>query len=101
MGSRTSNCFAITKRRRVAALQKELGDQIRSAGGQPAGIMSATVSTIRHVPGFDVLKPLSIGTLLFLMLPLVFLPLLSIFIFGTSKGLASFWAALTTPEAVF
>jgi sulfate/thiosulfate transport system permease protein len=34
-------------------------------------------------------------------LPLVFLPLSSIFIFGTSKGLASFWAALTAPEAVF
>ncbi len=36
-----------------------------------------------------------------IMLPLVFLPLASIFIFGTSKGLSSFWAALTTPEAVF
>jgi sulfate ABC transporter permease subunit len=63
--------------------------------------MSAAVSTIRHVQGFDVAKPLSIGTLVFLMLPLVFLPLLSIFVFGTSKGLASFWAALTTPEAIF
>jgi sulfate ABC transporter permease subunit len=63
--------------------------------------MSTTVSTIRHVQGFDVARPLSIGTLIFLMLPLVFLPLLSIFIFGTSKGLGSFWAALTAPEAVF
>jgi sulfate ABC transporter permease subunit len=63
--------------------------------------MSAALSTVRHVQGFDIAKPLSIGTLLFLMLPLVFLPLLSIFIFGTSKGLAGFWTALTTPEAVF
>ena len=63
--------------------------------------MSTAVSTMRHVQGFDVARPLSIGTLMFLMLPLVFLPLLSIFIFGTSKGLASFWAALSAPEAVF
>ena len=63
--------------------------------------MSAAVSTIRHVQGFDVARPLSIGTLIFLMLPLVFLPLASIFIFGTSKGLPRFWAALTAPEAIF
>jgi sulfate ABC transporter permease subunit len=63
--------------------------------------MSTVVSTMRHVHGFDVARPLSIGTLIFLMLPLVFLPLVSIFIFGTSKGLASFWSALTAPEAVF
>jgi sulfate transport system permease protein len=35
------------------------------------------------------------------MLPLVLLPLASIFIFGTSSGLATFWAALTAPDAVF
>ena len=63
--------------------------------------MSTVVSTMRHVHGFDVARPLSIGTLIFLMLPLVFLPLVSIFIFGTSKGLARFWSALTAPEAVF
>src|SRR6266516_7643739 len=63
--------------------------------------MSTTVPTMRHVRGFDVVRPLSIGMLVFMMLPLVFLPLLSIFIFGTSKGLSSFWAALTAPEAVF
>jgi sulfate/thiosulfate transport system permease protein len=63
--------------------------------------MSAAVSTMRHVKGFDVARPLSIGTLMFLMLPLVFLPLASIFIYGTSKGLKSFWAALVAPEAMF
>ncbi len=56
---------------------------------------------MRHVRGFDVVRPLSITTLVAIMLPLVLLPLASIFIFGTSKGLPSFWAALTAPEAVF
>ncbi len=63
--------------------------------------MSSIVPTMRHVRGFDVARPLSIGVLVIMMLPLVFLPLASIFIFGTSKGLASFWAALMAPEAVF
>jgi sulfate/thiosulfate transport system permease protein len=63
--------------------------------------MSATVSTMRHVRGFDLAKPFGLGMLLLLMLPLVLLPLASIFIFGTSKGLGSFWSALTAPEAVF
>src|SRR5258706_1938863 len=63
--------------------------------------MSSIIPTMRHVRGFDVARPLSIGMLVFMMMPLVFLPLLSIFIFGTNKGLASFWAALMAPEAVF
>lgn len=63
--------------------------------------MSTALSAMRHVRGFDVAKPLSIATLIAIMLPLVLLPLSSIFIFGTNKGLASFWAALTTPEAIF
>ena len=56
---------------------------------------------MRHVRGFDVARPLSIGMLVFMMLPLVFLPLASIFIFGTSNGLDKFWAALMAPEAIF
>src|SRR6266576_1109496 len=63
--------------------------------------MSTTTPTMRHVRGFDVARPLSIGMLVFMMMPLVFLPLLSIFIFGTNKGLASFWSALMAPEAIF
>src|SRR3954466_1478965 len=63
--------------------------------------MSTIIPTMRHVRGFDIVRPLSIGMLVFMMLPLVLLPLLSIFIFGTSKGLSSFWAALTAPEAIF
>ena len=63
--------------------------------------MSTVVPTMRHVRGFDVVRPLSIGMLVFMMLPLVFLPLASIFIFGTSNGLDKFWGALTTSEAIF
>ena len=63
--------------------------------------MSTIASSMRHVRGFDVVRPLSIGMLVFMMMPLVFLPLASIFIFGTSSGLAKFWAALTAPEAIF
>jgi sulfate transport system permease protein len=36
-----------------------------------------------------------------IMLPLVFLPLASIFIFGTSSGPQKFWDALMAPEAIF
>src|SRR5688500_16554429 len=63
--------------------------------------MSTIAPAMRHVRGFDVVRPLSIGMLVFMMLPLVFLPLASIFIFGTSNGLDKFWAALMAPEAVF
>src|SRR5919197_5464902 len=63
--------------------------------------MSTAIATMRHVRGFDVVKPFSLGMVILLMLPLVLLPLASIFIFGTSKGLGNFWAALTAPEAVF
>src|SRR5882724_13667595 len=63
--------------------------------------MSTLIPTMRHVRGFDVTRPLSIGMLVFLMLPLVLLPLLSIFLFGMRNGVAKFWAALMAPEAVF
>lgn len=63
--------------------------------------MSANLSGVRHTRGFDVIKPLSIAAMIAIMLPLVLLPLASIFIFGTSNGFASFWAALTAPEAIF
>src|SRR5258707_14533803 len=63
--------------------------------------VSTLIPTMRHVRGFDVARPLSIGMLVFMMLPLVFLPLASIFIFGTSNGLDRFWAALNAPEAIF
>lgn len=58
-------------------------------------------SSVRHVRGFDLIRPLSIISLIGIMLPLILLPLASIFIFGTSNGLASFWRYLTAPEAIF
>ena len=63
--------------------------------------MSAAVPTMRHVRGFDLVRPFSLGMVILLMLPLVLLPLASVFIYGTNHGLRSFWAALTAPEAVF
>jgi sulfate ABC transporter permease subunit len=56
---------------------------------------------VKQTRGFDLIKPLSITTLIVVMMPLVLLPLASIFIFGTSNGLMNFWHALTAPEAVF
>ncbi len=63
--------------------------------------MSAAVSAMRHVRGFDLAKPFGLGMAVLLMLPLVLLPLASIFIFGTKDGLSGFWAALTAPDAIF
>ena len=63
--------------------------------------MSTITPTMRHVRGFDVARPISIGMLIFMMLPLVFLPLASIFLFGTRTGLGNFWQALMQPEAIF
>ena len=59
------------------------------------------IASIRHVRGFDMARPLSIGLMLSIMLPLVILPLLSIFVVGTRKGLGFFWASLLAPEAVY
>lgn len=63
--------------------------------------MSKKFTALRHVRGFDVARPLSIATMVAIMFPLVLLPLLSIFVYGTSNGLDNFWAALTAPEAIF
>jgi sulfate transport system permease protein len=63
--------------------------------------MAIKIASIRHVRGFDIARPLSIGMVLGLMLPLVLLPMLSIFIYGTSKGLGVFWSSLVAPEAIF
>ncbi len=63
--------------------------------------MSTNLSGVRHTRGFDVIKPLSVAALLLMMLPLILLPVASIFIFGMSKGLGSFWEALTAPDAIF
>src|SRR3979490_3428344 len=59
------------------------------------------LTPLRHVRGFDVARPISIGVMVGIMLPLVILPLLSIFIVGTRNGPRGFWAALVAPEAIF
>jgi sulfate ABC transporter permease subunit len=59
------------------------------------------ITSIRHVRGFDVVRPISIGVMLGIMLPLVLLPLLSIFVYGFGKGIGAFLSSLVAPEAVF
>ncbi len=49
----------------------------------------------------DVTRPIGISFILIAMMPLVILPLASIFIFGFSKGPVHFWESLTTPAALF
>jgi sulfate transport system permease protein len=63
--------------------------------------MGSAASAIRHTRGFDIARPMSIATLIAVMVPLIFFPLSSIFLFGMRGGLRGFWAALTAPEAVF
>src|SRR5262249_30252122 len=63
--------------------------------------MAAGISSIRHTRGIDLARPLSVAALIAMMLPLIFLPLSSIFLFGMRGGLSGFLAALTAPEAVF
>ena len=58
------------------------------AGSQPLGY-------------FDLAKPTGIWFIVLVMTPLVILPLLSIFIFGLSKGPIHFWDALKAPAAIF
>src|SRR2546423_12022529 len=59
------------------------------------------ITAIRHVRGFDIARPISIGAMLGIMLPLVLLPLLSIFVYGFGKGAGPFFSSLVAPEAVF
>src|SRR5918995_3110838 len=56
---------------------------------------------MRHVRGFDVARPTSIGLMVGIMLPLVILPMVSIFIVGMRKGFGFFWASLVSPEAIY
>src|SRR5215510_5997356 len=53
------------------------------------------------IPHGDIVRPLGIGFILIAMMPLVILPLASIFIFGFGKGLDHFWEALVSPAATF
>jgi sulfate/thiosulfate transport system permease protein len=51
--------------------------------------------------GLDFGKPVGIGLVIAAMLPLVIMPLASVFIFGLSNGPVHFWQALTAPAALF
>lgn len=49
----------------------------------------------------DLARPFGIGLIITAMLPLVIIPMASVFIFGLSKGPVHFWEALTNPAALF
>lgn len=49
----------------------------------------------------DLTRPVGIWFIILAMMPLVILPLSSIFIFGLSKGPVHFWDALKAPAALF
>lgn len=49
----------------------------------------------------DVGKPVGIGLVIMAMMPLVIMPLASVFILGLSKGPVHFWEALMAPAALF
>lgn len=57
----------------------------------------------RTLPGqrMDLAKPAGIGFIVLAMMPLVILPLASIFIYGLKKGPIHFWEALASPAALF
>ncbi len=58
---------------------------------------SASVNFLR----VDLARPFGIGLIITAMLPLVIIPMASVFIFGFSKGPVHFWEALTNPAALF
>src|SRR5690242_1682973 len=49
----------------------------------------------------DAMRPIGISFVLMAMMPLIILPLASIFFYGFSKGPGHFWHALMTPAAWF
>ncbi|HWQ35459.1 MAG TPA: ABC transporter permease [Blastocatellia bacterium] len=65
----------------------------------------STVSSTRNAAvighGHDLGKPVGLGLVLIAMMPLVIMPLASVFIFGLKEGPIHFWEVLSAPEALF
>lgn len=64
-------------------------------------VASSNLSAVKKKRRFDLAKPTGISLVVVAMLPLVIMPLLSIFIFGFSKGPSHFLEALVNPAAIF
>ena len=62
---------------------------------------TARLTTAPRREPFDIGRPLGIGFILTAMLPLVMLPLASIFIYSLKEGPTHFWQALMNPVALF
>jgi sulfate transport system permease protein len=50
---------------------------------------------------FDVVRPIGIGLVITAMLPLVIMPLASVFLYGMKEGPVHFWEVLMAPAALF
>jgi sulfate transport system permease protein len=65
----------------------------------------SSVSSTRNAAvighGQDLGKPVGLGLVLIAMMPLVIMPLASVFIFGLKEGPIHFWEVLSAPEALF
>lgn len=57
--------------------------------------------SVTHGRRADLARPVGISFVLLAMMPLVILPLASIFIYGFTKGPTHFWEALISPAAIF
>ena len=62
---------------------------------------TARLTTTPRREPFDIGRPLGIGFIMTAMLPLVMLPLASIFIYSLKEGPTHFWQALMNPVALF
>ena len=62
---------------------------------------TARLTTAPRREPFDIGRPLGIGFIMTAMLPLVMLPLASIFIYSLKEGPTHFWQALMNPVALF
>ncbi len=62
---------------------------------------TARLTTQPRREPFDIGRPLGIGFIVTAMLPLVILPLASIFIYSLKEGPVHFWQALMNPVALF
>lgn len=66
--------------------------------------MSAVTTTRNSAAlghGADAARPVGIGLVILAMMPLVIMPMASVFIFGLKEGPIHFWQVLAAPEALF
>ncbi len=65
------------------------------------GAVTTTRNSAALGHGTDAARPIGIGLVILAMMPLVIMPLASVFIFGLKEGPVHFWQVLSAPEALF